>query len=137
MQFEMNFRNLEPTDAIKQYAEKRSVKLTKFFHDKDYKEGLIKWTFSIDHKAQIAHCQVSGHGFDFNSEVATDYLYKSMDEVVDKMMRQLRDHKKQVVDHKKQEPEQKKQVIADAAAIAAAVAISSVEDGVEEESGSY
>lgn len=81
----MNFHQLEPTDAIKDVVTKKSEKLKKFF------EGAfeVKWTMSADKNGHHSHAIITGNGFNINADSVKDDLYKTFDEVISKLEKQL------------------------------------------------
>lgn len=81
----MNFHQLEPTDAIKEVVEKKSGKLKKFF-DGAFE---VKWTMSAGKEGHHSHAMITGDGLKINADSVKDDLYKTFDEVVAKLEKQL------------------------------------------------
>jgi putative sigma-54 modulation protein len=95
MTLNISFKNLEATDAIKNYTQEKSEKLAKYFKGRIG----VTWTFSVERQGQVAHCHMVGNNMDYFGEAETQDLYASIDVVVDKIEKQLRKHKEIVKDH--------------------------------------
>lgn len=78
-------RNIEITDAMKEYAEKKLQKLNKFFND-NYQ---IKCLFKTQKDTQTAEFTVYYDGLTFRSEASSRDLYESMDEAIDILVSQI------------------------------------------------
>ncbi len=102
MQITVTGRHLEITDAIRQYAEGKVNKLPRYFNR----------VLAIDVVAAKAEAhavdveiKVSVAGHDpFVSKVHGPDLYACIDEAVDKLERQLTDHKEKLRQHKGNPP---------------------------------
>lgn len=95
MNITMNFHQLEPTPSIKDMVEKKSEKLKKFF-DGSFD---LKWTMTAGKEGHHSHALLAGNGFTLNAEATRDDLYKTFDEVVQKLERQLMKKKSSSKDH--------------------------------------
>lgn len=95
MNLTINFHQLESTPAIKEMAEKKSKKLTKFF-DKGFD---LTWTLSAGKDGHQAKALLAGNGFTLNAESTKDDLYKTFDDVVGKLEKQLVKRKDIAKDH--------------------------------------
>lgn len=95
MNVTMNFHQLEPTDAIKDVVQKKSEKLTKFFNG----SFDLKWTMSAGKEGHHSHALLASDGFTLNADATEDDLYKTFDEVVHKLERQLSKIKNISKDH--------------------------------------
>lgn len=95
MKLEMNFHQLESTPAIKEMIEHKSQKLSKFF------EGSfdLKWTLKTDKEGHHSHAILAGRGFTLNADSTRDDLYKTFDDVVGKLEKQLLKKKNIAKDH--------------------------------------
>jgi putative sigma-54 modulation protein len=82
MQINVKGRNLEVTDALRSYLDKKLTKLEKHFHD--LKEANV--TLSIHRGMHIVEVQLEGDGILLRSEErrGTD-MYGSIDQVVEKL----------------------------------------------------
>jgi putative sigma-54 modulation protein len=102
-------RHLEITPALKNYAEEKLKKFERYLSD--ISEAFV--TLSIEkkyrHKAEVL---IKVNGYLIQAEGVTAEIYSSIDEVSDKLERQLKKYKEKLVSHRKgvakaAEPEQK------------------------------
>ena len=82
-------KNIEVTDAIKEYIEKRLERLDKFSSDNTD----ITVTCSVEREEQIVEMQVNQNGEFFRVEEKNNDLYASIDLATDRIERQLRKEK--------------------------------------------
>ncbi len=90
------FKNMDhASDAVKDYAQKKSEKLLKYLHH------LITchYVFSMEKTEQVAQVHVVAGDFECRAEGRCENLYASIDEVVDKLVQQCRKHKEKEKDH--------------------------------------
>ena len=98
MQIIVSGRHLQITDAIRSYAEQKAAKLPRFF-DRIGRIEVIADTlphdaFKVEMIADVNHS-------DPMIATAEDRdIYACIDEAVDRLGRQLRDHKERIRDHK-------------------------------------
>ena len=78
-------KDLEVTDAIRDYAEKKMDKLTKYFDDF---EGTV--TIKVEGNEQVAESRVSSHGVTYKAVTAHKDLYASIDKNIDILEGQIR-----------------------------------------------
>lgn len=81
MELEFTFRNVEPTDAIKAWANKRFQKVTK--HLKDPSSAHLEVT--VDKHRQRAELTVHSSGDVLRAADETDDLYTTLDQVMQKL----------------------------------------------------
>lgn len=95
MKLEINFHQLDSTPAIKDMVEHKSKKLNKFF------EGSfdLKWTLSTGKEGHHSHALLAYNGFTLNADSTKDDLYKTFDDVVGKLEKQLAKKKTMAKDH--------------------------------------
>lgn len=100
MNLQINFHQIDSTEAIKAKIESKCSKLNKFF------EGHfdVKWTCSTGKEGHHSHAIIAGNGFTINADSTKDDLYKTFDDVITKVERQLSKKKTQMKDkiHSKQ-----------------------------------
>lgn len=89
MQITVTARNMEITNALKDYVEARVGKLTKY-SDSPIEAHVILSTEKYRHLAEI---NLLGRKMDIHGEEETADMYLSVDRVVEKVERQLRRHK--------------------------------------------
>ncbi|MBI2843618.1 MAG: ribosome-associated translation inhibitor RaiA [Armatimonadetes bacterium] len=82
-------KNVEVTDALKRYAEKKIQKLEKYFGE--IKEAQV--TQSVQRNWHIVEVMLEGDGVLLRGEERTDDMYASIDQVVDKLERRVKKFK--------------------------------------------
>lgn len=88
-------RNVQVTDALRVYAEKKLQKLTKYFNN--IKEAQV--TQSIQRNWHIVEVVIEGDGIFLRGEERSGDMYASIDAVVDKLERQLERFKGKLTAH--------------------------------------
>lgn len=78
-------KNVDVTDALKDYAEKKVQKLGKYFGE--IKEAQV--TQSVQRKWHIVEVQLEGDGVVLRGEERTDNMYASIDQVVEKLEKRI------------------------------------------------
>lgn len=79
-------KNVDVTDALKHYAEKKVQKLEKYF--RDLKEATV--TQSVQRNWHIVEVQLEGDGVVIRGEERSDDMYASIDQVVEKLERRVK-----------------------------------------------
>ena len=92
MQLTVTGRHLDVTDPMKKYAEEKAVKLTRYY-DRIESIDLVLEQNSNQHQVEIL--VRTDHKHTFVAKVDAKDYYEAVDLVLDKMVRQLRDHKQQ------------------------------------------
>lgn len=95
MQIHMTFKNMDATEALKSHANSRSERLKKFLPQ----SAQFEWIFFVDADNHVADLRVVGPHIDYFAQGKTSDMYQSIDEVTDKLEKQLRKHKEIVKDH--------------------------------------
>lgn len=85
MQVNVKGKNIDVTDALKRYAEKKVQKLGKYF--REIREAHV--TQSVQRNWHIVEVQVEGDGVTLRGEERTDNMYASIDQVVDKLEKRI------------------------------------------------
>jgi putative sigma-54 modulation protein len=85
----ITFRHMDPSDAIKTYAVAKIAKLQKFLRQ----PMTAKVTLSIDRLRHVAEMRLSSGGEHLEAREDTGDMYASIDEVIDKLERQIRGSK--------------------------------------------
>jgi putative sigma-54 modulation protein len=96
MQITTTFRHLEPSDALKSYAEEKLERVNKYID-----EPVVAQVFMTVEK--IRHCAevtLTAKGITIKASEETNDMYSAIDAVVDKIERQLRRYKERIKDHK-------------------------------------
>lgn len=95
MNLQINFHQMESTPAIKEKIQKKSEKLKKFFNGKFD----INWTCAVDKAGHHSQVTVGCDGFTLNAESVRDDLYKTFDDVIEKLEKQLNKKKSLARNH--------------------------------------
>ncbi len=97
MQIQITGRNnMEITDALRDFTQKKLQSRLERFADKITSTQLI---FSVDKLRQVVEAKIAVPGTEIIASAESDDMYKSVDELVDKLVRQLTRHKEKVTDH--------------------------------------
>lgn len=98
MNIKITGKNIEITEAIRDYVEKRLEKLEKF----DVDESDINVVCSVEREEQIAEIQVNYNGEFIKIEEKNSDLYASIDLAMDRVERQIRKEKEKRSDKNKE-----------------------------------
>jgi len=96
MQITTTFRHLEPSDALKSYADEKLERVKKYID-----EPVVAQVFMTVEK--IRHCAevtITAKGITIKASEETNDMYSAVDAVVDKIERQLRRYKERIKAHK-------------------------------------
>lgn len=89
MQIQMTGQNIDVTTAIRSYAEKKLQRINSMVD----KITHIHLTFHVEKVQQIAEANISIPGTQIHAKASSEDIYKSIDELVDKIIRQLNKYK--------------------------------------------
>lgn len=90
MQFQVTFRHMEATEALKEYAQKRMERFAKYFSDPiacHVTMSTEKYNHRVDVNLQLKN------GFKIAGHETTENMYSSLDMVAAKIERQVRRYK--------------------------------------------
>jgi putative sigma-54 modulation protein len=96
MQIATTFRHLDPSDALKSYAEEKLERVKKYID-----EPVVAQVFMTVEK--IRHCAevtITAKGITIKASEETNDMYSAIDAVIDKIERQLRRYKERIKEHK-------------------------------------
>lgn len=96
MHIDITFKNVEPSEALKDYASKRLSKIGKYL-DRPSEAHVILSIEKIRHKAEVT---LNADGVIINAVEITEDLYAAIDMVMDKLERQVKKHKEKVQERK-------------------------------------
>ncbi len=96
MELSIVFKNIEPTDALKSYLEKRVKKLERIFN----KSFEVKAVLSTEKFRQNAELIVNIDGNIIKAEETSDDMYSSIDLVIDKLDRQAKKYREKTKERK-------------------------------------
>ncbi|ACX68064.1 ribosome-associated translation inhibitor RaiA [Paenibacillus lautus] len=91
MQFTIRGQQIEVTDALKDYVDKKLSRLDKYFDAPPTSEGYV--TLSVIRGLHTVEVTIPLTGVVLRAEDRSDDMYASIDAVVDKLERQIRKHK--------------------------------------------
>ncbi len=97
MQININGHNVEITEALKDYINKKMGKLSRHFDN----ITIIHAILSVDKQKQKAEATVHVSGKDIFAEHTAENMYASIDGLVDKLNRQVIKHKEKIGSHNK------------------------------------
>jgi len=92
MQIDITFKNMDSTDALKDYASKRLSKLDKYI-DRPTEVHIVLSVEKRRHKADVT---VSADWVVINAVEITEDMYSAIDMVMDKLERQVKKHKEKL-----------------------------------------
>ena len=89
------FKGLDSSDAVKDYAEKRSAKFLKYVHHL----ATCHYVFFNEKTEHVAQLHLIAGDFEGRAESRGQTFYASIDDVTDKIIQQCRKHKEKTTDH--------------------------------------
>ncbi len=92
MHIDITFKNIDPSDALKDYAKKRLAKIGKFI-DRPAEAHVILSVEKIRHKAEVT---LNADGVIINAIEITEDMYSAIDIVMEKVERQVKKHKEKL-----------------------------------------
>ncbi|MEN6475269.1 MAG: ribosome-associated translation inhibitor RaiA [Syntrophaceae bacterium] len=96
MHIDITFKNVDPSEALKDYATKRLSKIGKYI-DRPAEAHVILSVEKIRHKAEVT---LNADGVIVNAVEITEDLYSAIDMVMDKVERQIKKHKQKLQERK-------------------------------------
>jgi putative sigma-54 modulation protein len=106
MQTTTTFRHMEPSDALKNYAEEKLERVRKYI-DEPVVAQVFMTVEKIRHSAEVT---ITAKGITIKASEETNDMYSAVDAVVDKIERQLRRYKERIKDHKPSAETRERQV---------------------------
>lgn len=91
MQFSIRGQQIEVTDALRDYVDKKLSRLEKYFEAPPTSEGFV--TLGVVRGLHTVEVTIPLAGVTLRAEDRSDDMYASIDAVVDKLERQIRKHK--------------------------------------------
>ena len=97
LEIKVVFKGMQSSPAIKEYAEKRSEKISKHLH----KIVNCNYVFQTEKGFGITHLHVAASPFEASAEARAENnnIYAAIDEVTDKLEQQARKHNEKVHSH--------------------------------------
>lgn len=99
MQVSVTFRNVEPTDSLKEFAAEKIARIGKYIHTPT-DAHVVLTVEKHRHKADIT---LKAHGMMMRGKNATEDMYASIDGAVEKIERQVKRYRKKLTNHKHRE----------------------------------
>ena len=99
----VNGRHLEITPALRQYAEDKIGKFTKYLSN--ISEAVV--TVSVEKHRQKAEVLLKVNGYMIQAEGSTGDVYSAIDEVVEKLEKQVVKYKEKITEHRGKGTEKK------------------------------
>ena len=97
MRISYPFRNMESSDAIKNHASEKIAKVQKYIRSPLHAE----FTFSMERHLHRVDLNLTGDGHQYAGHGQSDDMYTTIDQVVDKIDRQVRDTKATVTNRRR------------------------------------
>ncbi len=94
MEIKVSYKHIKSTDVIDQKISQKTQKLKKFFHGKMY----VDWICSYHGEINTAEATVRGDHVQVHASADHHNLYKSIDEVVIKLEKQIAKKSEQLKD---------------------------------------
>lgn len=95
MQIHVTFKHMDATEALKSHVNDKTERLKKFCGDSTE----FTWFLFVEANLHVAELRVHGPHLDHFAAAKTADMYQSIEDVVDKLEKQLRKHKEIVKDH--------------------------------------
>lgn len=96
MQIATTFRHMEPSEALKSYAEEKLERVKKYIDEPVVAQVYL----TVEKIRHIVEITLNAKGITIKASEATNDMYAAIDAVVDKMERQLRRYKERLKEHK-------------------------------------
>jgi len=94
MKFRIRGKNVEVTNALKDYAIKKISRIERYFETPPTSDATI--TLSVNKNKHIVEVTIPFTGITVRAEERSDDMYASIDMVIDKLERQIRKYKTRV-----------------------------------------
>jgi putative sigma-54 modulation protein len=89
MNIAITFRHIEPSEAVKKYAQEKIAKLQKFLRQ----PMQANVTLDLERIEHVVEARISAGGEHYHGKEQSEDMYASIDLVVDKIERQIRSGK--------------------------------------------
>src|SRR5512137_114676 len=96
MQISTTFRHMEPSDALRSYAEEKLERVKKYIDEPIGAQVYL----TVEKIRHIAEITLNAKGITIKASEATNDMYAAVDAVLDKIERQLRRYKERIKEHK-------------------------------------
>lgn len=99
MQTTVTFRHMEPSDALKTYAEDKLARVAKYIDE----PITVQVYLTVEKIRHLAEVTINAKGITIKASEETSDMYAALDLVVDKIERQLKRYKERIKGHKPSE----------------------------------
>lgn len=96
MQTSLTFKNLDPSDTLKEYVSEKLNRFDKYL-DNPAEANVV---LSVEKFRHIAEIQIIGDRLKLNSREETNDMYSSIDTVLDKIEKQIKKNKDKIKDRR-------------------------------------
>lgn len=97
MELKISYKHLESTPAIEEQIKNKASQLKKYFQGKMN----VHWVCSTDKEVHTSEVKVTGSHFACHATAQAENLYKTFDDAIAKLEKQLSKRKDKVKTHKK------------------------------------
>jgi len=99
MDINISYRHITSTDSLDEKIHQKAIKLKKYFQGRIN----VEWICSVDKDIHASDVTITGDHFTYHAKAEADSLYKTFDEVIPKLEKQLakRKDKTRNIIHKK------------------------------------
>ena len=96
MQISFTFRHMESNDGMREYAKQKLMKIKKYM-DNPVEAHVV---LSVEKFRNIAEVTLKGEGVSINGEERSDDMYSAIDNVMNKIGRQIKRRRGKIRSHK-------------------------------------
>jgi len=96
MHVNVTFRHMDSSDALRNYAEQKSVRLARYLVE----PVEIHWVLSIEKIRHIAEATIMAKDLSIKAQESTQEMYSAIDMAIDKLEKQVIRHKEKIKNHK-------------------------------------
>ncbi len=109
MQLNLTGHHVEVTDSLREYVTSKLEKLERHFDQVTNVHVIL----GVEKLRQKAEAQINIKGNQLFAESVNEDMYTSIDDMTDKLDRQIRKHKEKITDHRRQNGALKDQPVAE------------------------
>jgi len=91
MELKISYRHIESSQHIETTIKNKIEKLKKYFQGKMN----VDWICSLDGSMHTSDVTISGDHFNYHAKAENDNLYKTFDDILPKLVKQLKKRKEQ------------------------------------------
>lgn len=94
----VTFRHMEASEPLRKYAEEKTGRLVKYLVE----PVEVHWVLTVEKIRHIADTTIVGNGITIKAQGDTQDMYSAIDQVIEKLEKQVRKHKEKLKAHKPQ-----------------------------------